>query len=237
MMIRSYQFRLDRSLSSDFAYPMYAALLERASPEFGSQVHSGAVTPVSQYVAGDRWQVSVFGEDAISALEPALAGMDSIFLNRLGKRIGLARGDITGVDSVEELLCAPWVDRGNMRLLTPTAFKSGGAYQLLPTQRLVLQSLILKWNGCFGSVCPIEDEGGGVDALAEGLHYRSVHLDSENYPMKHTKIPGAVGSIGLDDRLEGANRQLLNALLAFGTFSGLGIKTALGMGGMTITTK
>ena len=236
-MIRSYQFRLDRSLPSDFAYPLYAALLERAAPEFGTQVHSGAATPVSQYVAGDVWQVSVIGEAAISALEPALAGMDSIFLNRLGKRIALSRGDITGVDSVEELLCAPWVDRGTLRLMTPTAFKSGGAYQLLPTQRLVLQSLIQKWNSCFSGICPIEDEGGGVDVLAEGLRYRSLYLESETYPMKHTKIPGTVGSIGIDDRLEGANRQLLNALLAFGTFSGLGIKTALGMGGMTITTK
>ena len=31
--------------------------------------------------------------------------------------------------------------------------------------------------------------------------------------------------------------QLANALLAFGTYSGLGIKTTLGMGGLQITTK
>ena len=237
MMIRSYQFRLDRSLPSLSAYPMYAALLERAAPEFGSQVHSGAATPVSQYVVGDLWKISVFGEWAIEALAPVLDAMDSVFLNRMGQRIRFTDCVVTGIEGVEELLDAPWVDRGTMRLLTPTAFKSGGAYQLLPTQRLVIQSLIQKWNGCFGDVCPIEDEGGGVDVLAEGLRYRSLRLDSEVYPMKHTRIPGAIGSIGIDDRLEGVHRQLINALLTFGTFSGLGIKTALGMGGMTISLK
>lgn len=236
-MICSYQFRLDSPQPSAAAYPLYAALLERASPEFGSQVHTSAVTPVSQYVSGDLWQVSLFGETAIAALAPVLEGMDSVFLRRRGQRLQLSEPIVTEIGSVEELLDAPWVDRGTMRILTPTAFKSGGTYQLLPTQRLVIQSLILKWNGCFGSICPIEDDGGGLDALAEGLLYRGLRLDSEIYPMKHTRIPGTVGSIAIDDRLEGVNRELLNALLTFGTFSGLGIKTALGMGGMTITTK
>lgn len=236
-MIRHYCFQLDTPQPDHTAYPLYAALLERAAPEFGAWVHGCAVTPVSQYVSGDLWRVSLFGRRAIDALAPALDKLDSVYLRRGGRTLGLTLTDALEIGDPASLLDAPWIDRGALRLLTPTAFKSGGAYQLLPTQRLVLQSLILKWNGCFGSVCPIEDDGGGLDALAEGLRYRGLQLDSRLYPMKHTRIPGTVGSIVIDDRLEGADRQLLNALLAFGTFSGLGIKTALGMGGMTITTK
>ena len=46
-----------------------------------------------------------------------------------------------------------------IEFLTPTAFKSRGQYLNLPTTRLVLQSLIRKWNGSV-TECPIEDEDG-----------------------------------------------------------------------------
>lgn len=235
-MICNYQFQLDACRSSHTAYPLYAALLEQAPRQFAQQVHSGAVTPVSQYVSGDIWRVSLFGRAAIEALSPVLEELDSLRLHG-HRQVKLSEPRVTRIGSVEQLLEGPWIDRGTMRLLTPTAFKSGGVYQLLPTQRLVVQSLILKWNGCFGDICPIEDTGGGMEALARGLCYRGLHLDSDTYHMKNTGIPGTVGTISIDSRLEGFQRQMLNALLTFGTFSGLGIKTALGMGGMSITTK
>ena len=46
-----------------------------------------------------------------------------------------------------------------LRFQTPTAFKSRGQYVNLPTTRLLMQSLVQKWNGSFLD-CPIEDEDG-----------------------------------------------------------------------------
>ena len=236
-MIRSYQFQLSTPHSFTAAYPLYAAMLERAPKSFASRLHESAVTPVSQYVCNDTWQVSLFGSEAIDTLAPVLETMEEVFLRREHRCIGLQLRSADGIETVEALLEASSQSQGTLELMTPTAFKSSGVYQLLPTQRLVMQSLILKWNGCFGDICPIEDEGGGLEALAEGLHYRAVQLDSRPYSMKHTQIPGVVGSIAFDCRQEGFLRQLANALLTFGTYSGLGIKTALGMGGLQITTK
>lgn len=236
-MIRSYTFGLSSAQPFAAAYPLYAAMLERAPAGFAADLHESTVTPVSQSVRADRWQVSLFGADAIDALAPVLEGMDEVFLRRDRTRLGLQLQEIAHIDSVDQLLDAPPLTQGTMKLVTPTAFKSGGAYQLLPSQRLILQSLILKWNGCFGGVCPIEDEGGGLEALAEGLRCVSVRLDTRNYPMKRTQIPGVVGSIGYQCTHNGFHRQLANALLTFGQFSGVGIKTALGMGGLQIETK
>lgn len=236
-MIRSYRFQLSEPQPFNAAYPLYAALLERSPKEFAARLHEIAVTPVSHYVCGDTWQISLFGAETIDTLAPVLDRTQEFFLRREHCRIGLELRSVEGIEGVEMLLDAPTPSQGTLEFITPTAFKSGGSYQLLPTQRLVMQSLILKWNGCFGSVCPIEDEGGGLEALAEGLRYRSVRLSSCQYPMKHTQIPGVLGTIAFDDRLEGFHRQLADALLTFGTYSGLGIKTALGMGGLKITTK
>lgn len=236
-MIHSYQFRLSAPLPATAAYPLYAAMLERAPREFAARLHESTVTPVSQYVRGDLWQVSLFGAGSIETLSPILEGLDEVFLHRDRTRVTLEQAGFRRIDSVNDLLKHPVWDRGSLSFRTPTAFKSAGVYQLLPTQRLVLQSLILKWNGCFGDVCPIKDEGGGLEALAEGLCYRSLRLDSTEFAMKHTRIPGVQGQIAFENRLSGFHKQLANALLAFGTYSGVGIKTTLGMGGLEITTK
>ena len=236
-MIHSYQFRLSAPLPATAAYPLYAAILERAPREFAARLHESTVTPVSQYVRGDLWQVSLFGAGSIETLSPILEGLDEVFLRRDRTRVTLEQAGFRRIDSVDDLLEHPVLDRGSLSFRTPTAFKSAGVYQLLPTQRLVLQSLILKWNGCFGDVCPIEDDGGGLEALAEGLCYRSLRLDSTEFAMKHTRIPGVLGQIAFENRLSGFHKQLANALLAFGTYSGVGIKTTLGMGGLEITTK
>lgn len=236
-MIRSYRFHLSTPLSGTAAYPLYAALLEQTPKAYAARLHESTVTPVSQYVSGSTWQVSLFGREAIDTLAPVLDSVQEVFLRREQTLVGLSMDSVEGIPSVDVLLNAPAWGRGTLNFVTPTAFKSGGVYQLLPTQRLVMQSLILKWNGCFGAICPIEDEGGGLEALAEGLRYQSVHLDSRQYSLKHTQIPGVLGSVAFDLRLEGFHRQLAGALLRFGTYSGLGIKTALGMGGLQITTK
>lgn len=236
-MIRSYTFRLSAPQPSSAAYPLYAALLEHAPQDFAARLHECTVTPVSQYVCGDSWRVSLFGEDAIDNLCPVLDGLREVSLRRDRVRLTLEPTAVEAVDSVDELLEARVPTRGELVLATPTAFKSGGSYQLLPSQRLILQSLILKWNGCFGDECPIEDEGGGLEAMAGGIRCRSVRLESQLYPMKRTQIPGITGSIGYQCTLDGFHRQLLHALLTFGRYSGVGVKTALGMGGLQIKPK
>ena len=236
-MIQTYRFRLSAPQNAAAAYPLYAAMLERAPRDFGARLHESAVTPVSQYVSGGLWQVSLFGEDAALNLSPVLEQMQTVFLRREQTELGLQLLDRDTISSVEELLDRQLPQRGTLHLMTPTAFKSAGVYQLLPTQRLLIQSLILKWNGCFGAECPIEDDGGGLEALAAGLRYRSVRLDTRDYAMKHTRIPGILGEIAYENNLSGFHRQLSDALLTFGTYSGIGIKTALGMGGLQIQPK
>lgn len=123
-------------------------------------------------------------------------------------------------------------NRFRLEFCTATAFKSAGESQILPTVRLILQSLILKWNGCFPQ-CQIEDEGGeGLEALSAGLVCREFSLRSAEYPLKGVKLPGFVGEMVLENHLKGFHRELANALLLFSGWSGIGMKTTLGMGGV-----
>lgn len=234
-MLTQYCIKLNTPLPPQAAYALYAALLEQAPADFAEAVHQTGVTPVSQYLQGDCWYVSLLGDVPREALAPVLDTLDSVTL-RKGQQVAFTEKTIRTTTCLEELLAAPAPDRFQIQLRTPVAFKSAGHYQLLPTQRLLLQSLILKWNGCFGDVCPIEDDGGGLDALSSGICYRKLKLDTREFRLKNTTISGVTGIIGAENHLTGFHRQLAAALLEFGTYAGVGIKTALGMGGITVKT-
>ncbi len=54
-----------------------------------------------------------------------------------------------------------------IRFLTPTAFKQAGRYAIFPQERLLLQSLLSRWN----YLCPdypLTDEDA-ISALLEGF--------------------------------------------------------------------
>lgn len=223
---------------AEWGYRLYAALLEQAPGAFGEEVHQDAVTPLSQHltVGEDRliWTVNLLGERSEAALARLLEGQASILLKRDRVRIFITGCRREGVEDVEALFALAARQQGPhlLQFQTPTAFKSRGEYVNLPTPRLIVQSLVQKWNGCFPD-CPIEDEDGqGVEAIAAGLRCRGFRLQDRTYYLKGSAIPGFVGELTLENRLSGFHRQLADVLLLFSGYSGVGIKTALGMGGV-----
>ena len=223
----------------EWAYHLYAALLEGAPADFGAASHRDGTTPVSQYLSREGehlvWRVTLLGEDSETALAPVLEGREEYRLNKEGVTLWVARRSCDHIADVEELFARSAGCSGLHRLTvrTPAAFKSRGRYQILPTQRLILQSLIKQWNGCFPG-CPIEDEDGqGMETIAAGLLCRGYQLRDQSYFLKGNHVPGFVGSLTLDSTcLSGFHRTLADALLYFSGYSGIGIKTTLGMGGI-----
>ena len=226
-------------LRPEWAYRLYGALLESAPDEFGKQVHRQGVTPVSQFLevspkGAPCWVVSLLSPESEEALSPVLECRERFSLRREPREILIVERKKRQLPSPEGLLLEGAVIKNKFRLefCTATAFKSAGEYQILPTVRLILQSLILKWNGCFPE-CPIEDEDGeGLEALCAGLVCRDFSLQSTDYPLKGVNLPGFVGEMVLENHLKGFHRELANALLLFSGWSGIGMKTALGMGGI-----
>lgn len=224
---------------AEWAYRLYAALLEQAPQDFGDAVHREQVTPVSQYLVPDgadrlRWTVNLLGTESEEALSGVLDRLEALTLEKDRVRLAVRRRERRTVPDVEALLelagerCGPH----HLRFETATAFKSRGRYLNLPTTRLIVQSLIKKWNGCILD-CPIDDtDGQGMEALASGLRIRAFCLHDRMYYLKGYSIPGFTGELTLENRLDGFQRQLADALFLFGEFAGVGIKTALGMGGL-----
>lgn len=233
-MLRQFVIPLDTTLPDWAAYGLYASLLERTPRDFAGALHETGFTPVSQYLLGNRWYVNALNSSTAQELERALEGFDRALLRRPEQQVQLGTPQVRTIEAPAQFLESAQPASLRLRFLSPTAFKSGGYYRLLPTQELLLKSLVQRWNSCFSQECPIEDEGGGVEAMAQNLLYSRVKLESRDFPMKNTRIPGTLGTIWAENRCRGFHRQLCGGLLVFGCFSGVGIKTALGMGGFAI---
>ena len=242
-MLTQYRMTLESDRPMRFApewgYRLYSALLERGPASFAERVHTDGITPVSQFLTpGSRpvWTVNLLGEACERELGLLLEDISRLSLERDGVQLRIAEKTCRRIGDVDELFAAAesLADGCRLRVCTPAAFKSRGRYQTLPTPELVIQNLVRKWNGCI-TECPIEDtDGEGVAALADGLRWKSFDLHSEHYRLKGNAIPGFVGMLAVERESDGFHGQLTDALLMFSSYRGLGIKTALGMGGIRL---
>ncbi|WP_308526911.1 CRISPR system precrRNA processing endoribonuclease RAMP protein Cas6 [uncultured Oscillibacter sp.] len=222
----------------EWAYRLYAALLAQAPGAFGAEAHQDGATPVSQHLTLEEgkliWTVGLLGADCEEKLSSVLEQLHQLRLEKDRVTLAVERRERRTVADAEELLDLAARERGlhTLRFVTATAFKSQGRYLNLPSTHLIIQSLVKKWNGCIRE-CPIEDtDGQGAEALAAGLRLRAFRLYDRMYYLKGSSIPGFVGELTLENRLEGFQRQLADALLLFADHAGVGIKTTLGMGGV-----
>lgn len=240
-MITHYQFILTPNHlcqpAAEWAYRLYAALLEQAPAGFAELVHADGASPVSQFLeVGEtlHWHVTLLGRPAEEALGPVLDALVPLRLRKADVLLTPALDRKETVQDMDSLFqqAAGTDRRHELHFVTPTAFKSHGAYLILPSMRLVLQSSVKKWNGCFPD-CQIEDEDGqGLETMAEGILCSRLRLQDGNYRLKRQIIPGFTGTLLLENRLSGFHAQLADALLLFAGYAGSGIKTTLGMGGV-----
>ena len=242
-MLKQYRLRLIPEgpchTRPEWAYHLYGALLSRLPRAFAEAAHQDAATPLSQYLQLEPdgallWTVNLLGGDSEAALSAPVEALERLELNKEGATLRVAARAHSEIPDADALLA---LAEGHseihaMRVLTSAAFKSRGQYVNLPTPRLLLQSLVRQWNGCVKEV-PIEDEDEeGMETMAAGLRFRQFSLRDRMYYLKGRSIPGFIGSLTVENRLKGFHRTLANALLLFSDYSGIGIKTTLGMGGV-----
>lgn len=244
-MIKHYKFKLRhdgaQKINSNVAYPLYSELLKYVSADFAEAMHEQSFTPLSQHVEllNDTeiiWNVSLFGEETINEISPKLESLSDIKLET--KEILLHTDEkidesvITFDEIISEAANADDMVWQSIKLVSPTTFKSAGQYVLFPSSDLIIKSLVSKWN----FVCQdytLDDEDM-LDMLLRGVKISGYRLSSTAFRIKGQNIPSFVGNLKLNARLSPPIMQIYKSLLLFGEYSGIGIKTALGMGGFEL---
>lgn len=217
------------------AYNLYGWLMSQVSEAFGDDVHKDGFSPISQYLKipnGDdkdhaEWDITLLSDEASEELADTIDNITVIPL-----KDGMA--EVTG--SEWESLADPSeaavdTDISTIHFLTTTSFKVNGRYKVLPDVEHIVSSMINQWNILSDDVIS-EDE---KTAITEGLVVRGFKMHSSAFRLKKVSIPGFKGEITIEQKIKDQRiRDLWKKAAGLSQYTGLGIKTTLGMGGVSI---
>ena len=213
-------------------------LMSTIDKEFADKMHESALHPFSQYITlnknGAFWIVNTLTDEAEENIIRPLLETDSITLRHDEKEYILSEHSIekTSFDDmfVRNYISGKPSNIVSMRFTTPTAFKSGGRYVYFPDTKLIFSSIINKYDSSSEST-KIYDEKL-IEEIPLSTEIVGYNLRSTFFHMEGVRIPSFVGSIKIKVRGNSNMVSLINMLAEFARYSGVGIKTSLGMGGI-----
>ena len=231
------RFKNDTPLDHNMSSLMQGLIMEKVSPSFADKEHISAIRSYSQYLIKQdetwSWIINTLTDEAKENITDKFSSQDILFLK--SKNIHIAIEDIIFKNtSFNELFennyylekrLPPYV---NLTFITPTAFKSGGVYINYPTERLLLASMINKYNA-LSDVTKLGDDDL-AEKISESVRISNYNLRSTYFHLEGVRIPAFLGQVTL--KIRGGTNMIssVHMLTEFAQYSGIGIKSAIGMG-------
>lgn len=218
---------------------MHGAVMQQVGQAWAKQMHSdGGMRPYSQcLLLRDKkplWRISAVTDEAWEQfLQPALS-WTSLHLSQRGISVGLQNFHVIREESFAGLEKKYWLSQKkyhhiDLKFLTSTSFRSGGQYMIFPEPYLMLNHWIRKWNAFSDSSILKEDRL--TEHLAAAVQITGYRIHMHPYSVESRRIRAFRGQVKLGLFANDTAARMICMLADFASFSGTGIKTALGMGG------
>ena len=202
--------------------------MELLPEEYADELHYSQLHPYTQHLECREdvwyWVVCALNEQAVKTiLKDALWDVKQIVLKK--KQILI---EICG-KQYEEMPYKQFMEHFyheehgrylQIQFVSPTAFKQRGNYVFFPDLHCLFQSLMNKYDAAAGDHIMLDEET--LEQLCANAQIVRYDLKSVSFSLEGVRIPSFIGKITIAG--------FANMLIEFGTFSGVGIKTSLGMG-------
>lgn len=226
------------SLHPNMASLFHGYLMKEIDPSFAEYLHYNQTNPFTSCIVRERtgdkayWRITTFNKTAYDEIIAPLTGgsSDSIYIEHKDMEFHIRNMRVEKSSFEELYLNAKRTPR--LRLLTPTSFKSEGRTHIFPDVKVLLNGVINKINLHSDSI-KIEDEHT-LEEMMAGIYLREYNLRTAVFNMEKIKIKGFLGTLDVGLYGDPALLELLNFVLASAQYTGLGIKTSLGMGGINL---
>ena len=220
---------------------MHGVISEIVSNKYAEKMHLDSLHPYSQFLfrENDRfyWRINALDDEARINIIDVLSGLDEIYIRHNDCTICLEEKTISQI-SADNLFIKYGLNqperKTEMLFISPTAFKSHGNYINIPSPQLILQSIVQKYDMFSGNALFSEEL---MHEVSDRVIISSYNLKSCFFPLEGIKIPAFTGKLTLYVKGGGALPGIVRMLGEYAKYSGVGIKTALGMGAVTIKTK
>ena len=212
-------------------------IMENIDVEYVEELHISTLHPYSQYITVNNnkliWTLNTLNAEAKEKIADILKNKKIIDIkhkDREYKVSSVTEKNISYKDLVKECYLKDGQRRLKITFLTPTSFKQDGKYAIFPSVRLIFQSLMMKFDKASTQM-----EVFGKDILEtfeKHVEISMYKLRSTSFHLDGTKVPAFIGDVTIVVKGPVQLVNLANMLLTFGTYSGVGIKTGIGMGGI-----
>ena len=228
--------RLNHNISSLFQ----GAIIELINPNYAEILHKDGLKPYSQHIKFDnkgiKWIINTLNQEAYENIIRPLLDVENITLKHKDLTLRINNKSET-TKSYDNLINEKYDSKNKcfikVRFETPTAFKSKGKYVFYPDLRLIFQSLINKFNDV-SLLYKIQDENL-LEKLIDNSHIVNYKLKSTKFYLERVRINSFVGEITIKVNGKQELINVANLLFTYGEYSGIGIKNALGMGGINLS--
>ena len=220
----------------------HGILIERLPAPWPERLHGGGVRIYSQWVEPVNehrliWHIHTLEDTLGEAILRCLAGVTVLtdrhhhinlqIISRQVRQVGIG-------ELFDEVFYAPDVPKGLLlQIRTPAAHKNGDRYVILPSVEQIGRGLCKRVSEIYPDFAlndfDAQDQVLGTVSLSR---YR---LNSCTYGVEGSYIMGYEGSLELHFHGSEEERQFADVLFRFAPWCGIGVKTALGMGGCLVS--
>jgi CRISPR-associated endoribonuclease Cas6 len=223
----------------------HGIIMEKIGQDYAGSLHESALKPFSQFLSQDltakywTWTINTLSEHAWQEIGERLLqdNLTEFALKNKGFRLIIREKKEMEPVSFGELTRKFYLNENpkrNIKLhfLTPCSFKSANQYVIFPELVLIYQSLMNKYDA-FANEFTLKSQKA-LEHLCHHTRIINYRLRSTRYFLEKVRIPSFMGELDLVINGPETMVSLANLLFSFGKWSGIGMKTALGMGAISI---
>ena len=218
---------------------LQGVIMEHIEEEYAETLHQSNLKPYSQCVVkqDDKriWYIRTLTQEAYKKMIIPLSQLNEFEIKNGQIHVNIVRRNFeTRAENelLKEFYEIPANRFLNLTFQTPTAFKSDGKYVFYPDIRMIYQSLMMKYTASSEEMDMIDEDT--LEQLTQNSEIVRYHLRSMSFPLEGVNIPGFVGSIRLKIKGTDTMARYARMLMKYGQYSGVGIKTAMGMGAIRL---
>lgn len=211
--------------------------------DYGDVLHRQSLMPYSQYFEIKNgkyyWVINALTREAKEKIIDKILVSDRRSLDLIYRKSKL------NIEKIELLEGNLYEKEGKRDIVvyfkTPTSFKkTSGGYEIFPNIKHIFNSLINKYdkfkdlNIDEGLQNEIDKKEEFLEKIIKNVEIISYNLKTENFGIKGNFVPGFMGRVNFKVKGEKEFKNNIMKLLKFGEYSGVGLKSTMGMGAIKV---
>lgn len=234
----------DKKISMSMSSAFQGVLMEVVGSKTAAWLHENQINPYSQYIQYKDnniwWNILTATKEAFEKvikpfMEDDVSVINVKYSDMKFEIIGKKMEQISMKSFMKQQYFSDYGHFFTINFLSPTSFKSDGNYKNYPTIHWIFRSLMKKHDAICSDNEVYDDE---VLALLEGKTFiTQYNLRSTIFYLEGVKIPAFLGKITILVKSSQSLVNLVNYLLMLGEYTGVGIKSSIGMGAISVEHK